>query len=96
MIIMNARNFAAARASASSIGVGPGLINILHVVSGSVKALLRALFNRRLVGDLDQLSDHELWDIGLTRADLHFGRSIPLNADPTAELARRARLNSCR
>ncbi|WP_081964006.1 DUF1127 domain-containing protein [Hoeflea sp. BAL378] len=90
MITMNARNFAAARAPASSAAVGPGS---LAAVSGKMKALLRALFNRRVVGNLEQLSDHELSDIGLTREDLRFGRSVPFNSDPTAELARRARRN---
>lgn len=93
---MNARNFAAARASASSISAGPGLLSSLLAVSGKVKALLRALFNRRVVGNLERLSDHELSDIGLTRDDLRFGRSVPFNADPTTELARRARRNTCR
>ena len=93
---MNARNFAAARASASSSAVGPGSLNVLLAAVGQVKTLLRALFNRRVVGNLEQLSDHELSDIGLTREDLRFGRSVPFNADPTAELARRARRNASR
>ena len=93
---MNARNIAAARASASSITVGPGSLNALHSVSAKAKALLRALLNRRVIGNLEQLSDHELSDIGLTRDDLRFGRSVPLNADPTSELARRARRNTYR
>jgi len=96
MITMNARNLAAARASASSISVGPGSLNALHAVSGKVKALARAMFNRRVIGNLEQLSDHELSDIGLTRDDLRFGRSVPFTADPTTELARRARRNTCR
>ncbi|MBC7280202.1 DUF1127 domain-containing protein [Hoeflea sp.] len=93
---MNARNPAAARASASSISFGPGSLNALHAVTARVKALLRALFNRRVIGNLEQLSDHQLSDIGLTRDDLRFGRSVPFNADPTTELARRARRNICR
>ena len=93
---MNARNFAAARASASSSAVGPGFLNVLASVLRQMKALVRALFNRRVIGNLEQLSDHELSDIGLTREDLHFGRSVPFNADPTTELARRARRNACR
>ncbi|MDP2118514.1 MAG: DUF1127 domain-containing protein [Hoeflea sp.] len=93
---MNARTPAAARASASSTSVGPGFLNAFNAAYGKMKALLRALFNRRVVGNLEQLSDHELSDIGLTREDLRFGKSVPFNADPTTELARRARRNACR
>ena len=93
---MNARSFAAARTSARSMSVGPAFLNALHAASGTVKALVRALLNRRVAGRLEYLSDHELSDIGLTRDDLRFGKSMPFNADPTTELARRARLNSYR
>jgi uncharacterized protein YjiS (DUF1127 family) len=93
---MNVRSFAAVRTSARSMSAGPVFLNALHAVSGQVRALARALLNRRVAGRLDQLSDHELSDIGLTRDDLQFGKSMPFNADPTAELARRARLNSYR
>ena len=93
---MNVRSSAAVRMSARSMSVGPAFLNALHAASGGVKALVRALLNRRVVGNLDQLSDHELSDIGLTRDDLRFGKSVPFNADPTTELARRARRNSYR
>ena len=93
---MNARSYAAARTPARSVSVGPAILNVLYNAFGKVKALVRALLNRRAAGNLERLSDHELSDIGLTRDDLRFGRSMPLNADPTIELARRARFNSYR
>ena len=93
---MNVRSSAAVRTSARSVSVGPAFLNALHTASGGVKALVRALLNRRVAGKLDHLSDHELSDIGLTRDDLRFGKSMPFNADPTTELARRARRNSYR
>lgn len=93
---MNVRSSAAVRTSARSMSAGPAFLNVLHAASGGVKALVRALLNRREAGKLDQLSDHELSDIGLTRDDLRFGKSVPFNADPTTELARRARRNSYR
>lgn len=93
---MNVRSFAAVRTSARSMSAGPVFLNAMHIASGRVKAIVRALLNRRVAGKLDQLSDHELSDIGLTRDDLRFGKSMPFNADPTTELARRARRNSYR
>ncbi|OCW57082.1 DUF1127 domain-containing protein [Hoeflea olei] len=92
---MNARNLAAARAP-SSISVGPGFLHLVSAVAARTTALARALFNRRQLGKLHELSDHELCDIGLTRDDLHFNRSFPFSADPTAEIARRARRNTLR
>ena len=93
---MNARSFAAVRTSARSMSIGPAILNAMHTVSGAVKAQVRVLLNRREAGRLDHLSDHELSDIGLTRDDLRFGKSMSLTTDPTAELARRAALNSYR
>ncbi|MCZ4290818.1 DUF1127 domain-containing protein [Hoeflea alexandrii] len=93
---MNVRSSAAVRTSARFLSVAPVFLNAMHFASSNVKALVRALRNRRVAGKLDQLSDHELSDIGLTRDDLQFGKSMPFNADPTAELARRARRNSYR
>lgn len=93
---MNARSHAAARTPARPTSVVPAFLNALHAASGKVADLVRVLLNRRLVGKLEQLSDHDLADIGLTRDDLRHGRSVPFTADPTAELARRARLNSYR
>ena len=52
---------------------------------------LRAARNRRAFYRLGELSEIELHDIGLTRADLHAPAGLPLTADPTARLARVAR-----
>ncbi len=91
---MNVRSSAAVRTSARSTSVGPAFLNALHATPGYMKALARALLNRRTVRNLEQLSDHHLADIGLTRDDLRHGKSMPFTIDPTIELARRARRNS--
>jgi len=43
--------------------------------------------NRREIYRLGELSDTELADIGLTRADLHVAVGHPLGTDPTASLS---------
>jgi uncharacterized protein YjiS (DUF1127 family) len=48
--------------------------------------LLRAWRNRREIHRLGEMSEYELADIGLTRADLHVAFRTPLRRDPTAEL----------
>lgn len=77
----------------------PALATFRALVAGSaarVKSLLTAVSNRLSVQSLDDLPDHHLADIGLTRADLHAGLNLPLERDPSLELARRARLNRFR
>jgi uncharacterized protein YjiS (DUF1127 family) len=49
-------------------------------------ALFTAWQNRRAVYRLGEMSDHELSDIGLTRADLYAVQGGPLSVDPTARL----------
>jgi len=46
----------------------------------------RAWKNRRAFYRLGEMSDAELADIGLTRADLHVAIDIPFGSDPTAKL----------
>lgn len=46
----------------------------------------RAWQNRRAVYRLGELTDWELADIGLRRADLHVAIQSPLGVDPTAHL----------
>ncbi|MDF1606815.1 DUF1127 domain-containing protein [Hoeflea sp. YIM 152468] len=70
------------------------VLNVFHVMMQNSQKAAKALVRRQLARKLDELSDRELADIGLTREDVHFGMSMPRNADPTVELARRARLNS--
>ena len=42
--------------------------------------------NRRAFYRLGEMSDAELADIGLTRADLHVAIDVPFGRDPTAKL----------
>ena len=93
---MDARSHAAVRTSARSVSMGPAFLNAFHAASGAVANLVRALMNRRVAVRLEQLSDHQLADIGLTVDDIRYGRSMPLTADPTVEYARRARRNTRR
>jgi len=44
---------------------------------------------RRTMSQLARMSDYELRDIGLTRQDLSDVSALPLDADPSALLARR-------
>lgn len=48
--------------------------------------LFKAFKNRREFYRLGELSDAELADIGLTRADLHVAYGRPLGTDPTSAL----------
>ena len=48
--------------------------------------LFKALKNRREFYRLGDMSDAELADIGLTRADLHVVHGDPIGTDPTATL----------
>jgi len=49
-------------------------------------AFLRAWRNRRAFYRLGELTDAELADIGLTRADLHVAIDVPFGGDPTVKL----------
>jgi uncharacterized protein YjiS (DUF1127 family) len=55
---------------------------------GFLRSLVRNWVNRRALGDLDHLTDHELKDIGLTRGDLYFLQKLPISADPVWEMER--------
>lgn len=46
---------------------------------------------RRQLRALEQLEDHMLMDIGLTRADLIHAQKLPLDMDPVWELTRQSR-----
>lgn len=56
-------------------------------VTNGLKTVFRAFFNRRHIGNLAELSDHHLADIGLLRTDLHQAARTGIVADPTATLA---------
>jgi len=55
---------------------------------GVLRSLVRNWINRRALGDLERLTDHELKDIGLMRGDLYYLRRLPLSADPVWEMER--------
>jgi uncharacterized protein YjiS (DUF1127 family) len=52
----------------------------------AVANLYRAWQSRRAFYRLSDMTDMELRDIGLTRADLHVAIGAPFGADPTAHL----------
>ena len=55
-------------------------------VVNTVVSVARALKNRRAFYRLADMTDAELADIGLTRADLSVAIALPLGSDPTAHL----------
>jgi uncharacterized protein YjiS (DUF1127 family) len=91
---MNVRSLAATRSAVHTLSFGSAVQNLLLTIAGNARPLAKALYNRRFARKLEELSDHELSDIGLTRDDIRQGFSMSFTADPTVELARRARLNS--
>ncbi|WP_422372812.1 DUF1127 domain-containing protein [Hoeflea sp.] len=90
---MTAHDMATAPTHVSSTGIGSALSRTLVYAAGKVRMVTRALINRASARRLNEFSDRELADIGLTRDDLGHAFSMPLTADPTAEFARRAREN---
>jgi uncharacterized protein YjiS (DUF1127 family) len=61
-----------------------------NVIVRAAQALLNiyaAFKNRRAFYRLGELSDAELADIGLSRADLHVAVASPFAVDPTASLS---------
>ena len=55
-------------------------------VLNAVADAYRAWKNRRAFYRLGEMSDTELADIGLTRADLHVAIDVPFGRDPTSKL----------
>ena len=55
-------------------------------VAHAVSNFYQAWKNRRAFYRLGEMSDAELADIGLTRADLHVAIDVPFGRDPTAIL----------
>jgi uncharacterized protein YjiS (DUF1127 family) len=55
-------------------------------VANAVSNVYRAWKNRRAFYRLGEMSDTELADIGLTRADLHVAIAVPFGRDPTVKL----------
>jgi uncharacterized protein YjiS (DUF1127 family) len=91
MTVMNARSYVTARTSALS--TASALVSVLYTAADKARTLVRILRNRAVAQKLEEFSDHQLNDIGLTREDLGIALSKPLTVDPTIEFARRARGN---
>lgn len=68
-------------------GVAPLRTDVASRVANGLKTILRAMFNRRHLGDLNELSDHQLADIGLMRSDLFEAKLTGISADPTTALS---------
>ncbi|WP_457935558.1 DUF1127 domain-containing protein [Mesorhizobium sp. 10J20-29] len=60
--------------------------SIATVVVNAIVKFLRAWKNRRAFYRLGEMSDAELADIGLTRADLNVAIDLPFGSDPTSHL----------
>lgn len=72
----------------------PGLALFAAIGASFARALAWPAHVTRVRRDLRLLStmtDHELSDIGLVRQDLRDATALPLDTDPTALFARRAR-----
>lgn len=65
---------------------GTSAIAVATRVADGLRAAMRAIWRRREVNRLAELSDHALADIGLTRADLAEVRQLPVAIDPTLRL----------
>jgi uncharacterized protein YjiS (DUF1127 family) len=57
----------------------------------ALKAIGVALSRRRVLGELGQLDDRMLRDIGITRHDVVSAMAEPLFRDPTVQLVNRAK-----
>lgn len=69
------------------LAAGSRTADVVARVANGARALLRWFSGKHAVNRLCDLSDHELTDIGLTRADLAMVRRAPFGADPTSRLA---------
>jgi uncharacterized protein YjiS (DUF1127 family) len=63
-----------------------GRANVVARLVQAISSAYTAFRNRREFYRLGELSDAELADIGLTRADLHVAVGQPFGMDPTASL----------
>ncbi len=63
-------------------------------VANKITSRLKAWQNRRVLYHMGQMSDYELSDIGLTRADLYAVDRGPATIDPTARLGAHVTTNS--
>ena len=74
-----------------TLGLGASWIAAARRVSGMAAALYRDWNNRRHFRCLQEMSDWELADIGITRDDLRAAWKRRPDVDPTAHLAALAR-----
>lgn len=74
-----------------ALAAGSRTADVVVRVANGARNLLRWFTGRHAVNRLCHLSDHELQDIGLTRADLAIVMRAPIGADPTARLNELAR-----
>ena len=58
------------------------------------RRIVRNWWKRRSLRKLEDLDEHILMDIGLTRADLILAQKLPLDVDPISEIGRQARLET--
>jgi uncharacterized protein YjiS (DUF1127 family) len=64
---------------------------IMMRAATAISAFWRSLKNRRAFYRLGEMSDRQLADIGLTRADLSVAVDLPFGYDPTSHLGAMAR-----
>ncbi len=69
------------------LGIGASWIAAARRVSGIAAAFYRDWNNRRQFRRLQEMSDWELADIGITRGDLRSAWNRRPDVDPTAHLA---------
>ena len=77
---MSAYDFAT---SASRIASRPA---VATRVANIVASFYRTWKNRRAFDHLDEMSETQLADIGLTRTDLRVAAGVPFGSDPTVKL----------
>lgn len=69
-----------------------GSVQGFAAITARVKAVLRGLRNRKAMMPLNELDDHRLADLGLTRRDVDFAlHASGLMDDPFMRLPRQAR-----
>jgi uncharacterized protein YjiS (DUF1127 family) len=78
--------FIAGQTQSQPAGALAGLVTI-------AKAAMKHWRSRARLARLDDMDDHLLADIGLTREDVHFMREVPWSEDPSLALQRRALCN---
>lgn len=68
------------------VPAAPRRFPVLRALGVRVTAWMTAFDNRRYMGRLAEMSDHQLADIGLERSDVHQAARVSLASDPTRML----------